>query len=153
VTEIQVRRAILADLEDLAPLFDAYRQFYQQPADLSKSRAFVAERLTIGDSVVFLAESSAGVLGFTQLYPLFSSTQCRSIWVLNDLYVIEPARKRGVARTLMEAARQHAVETGAAAIELATAHSNLPARQLYESLGYVQDQTYRVYALRVEREG
>lgn len=48
----------------------------------------------------------------------------------------------------MEAARSHAIDTGAAGIELSTAHTNRPAQRLYESLGYVMDQTYRVYTLR-----
>jgi ribosomal protein S18 acetylase RimI-like enzyme len=142
------RRGKLEDLEALVPLFEAYRRFYQQPADLARSREFLGERLTRGDSVILLAEETGSVLGFTQLYPLFSSTVCRRLWLLNDLYTTESARGRGVGRALMEAARKHAIETGAAGIELSTAHANLPAQRLYESLGYVKDEIYRVYTLR-----
>lgn len=146
---MHVRRGGIEDLEAVAALFDAYRQFYQQPADIEKSRSFLGGRLANGDSVIFLAEEDGVVIGFTQLYPLFSSTVCRPIWLLNDLFTIAEARGKGVGRALMEAARQHAVHTGAASIELSTAHTNLPAQRLYESLGYVKDETYRVYTLRL----
>jgi len=116
---------------------------------LEKSRSFLGERLASGDSVIFLAEEDHVVLGFTQLYPLFSSTACRRLWLLNDLFTIESARGRGVGRALMDAAKEHAIQTGACAIELATAHSNLPAQRLYESLGYVKDDVFRVYQLRL----
>ena len=146
---MNVRRATIEDLADLAPLFEGYRRFYQQPSDLTKSRDFLRDRLSLGDSVIFLAEEAGSILGFTQLYPLFSSTACRRLWLLNDLYTTEGARGRGVGRTLMEAARQLAVETGASAIELSTAHTNLPAQRLYESLGYQRDQVFRVYSLKL----
>ena len=146
---MRVRAARQEDLEALAPLFEAYRQFYEQPADLAKSRNFLADRLANGDSVILLAEEHGSILGFTQLYPLFSSTACRPLWLLNDLFTVESARGKGVGRALMEAAREHAIATGATGIELATAHTNLPAQRLYESLGYVMDRTFRVYALRL----
>ena len=146
---MRVRRADTNDLDPLTPLFEAYRRFYRQPEDLAGSRAFLQDRLARGDSVIFLAEEENGpTLGFTQLYPLFSSTVCRRLWLLNDLYTTELARCRGIGGALMEAARKHAIETGAAGIELSTAHTNLPAQRLYESLGYAMDQTYRVYTLR-----
>lgn len=146
---MRVKRAGPEDLDALAPLFEAYRRFYQQPADSPKSRAFIAERLNRGDSVIFVAEENTELLGFTQLYPLFSSTACRRLWLLNDLFTTESARRKGVARCLLEAAREHAIATGAWGIELATAHTNLPAQRLYESLGYVLDQAFRVYSLKL----
>lgn len=144
-----IRRAGLTDLEQVAPLFDAYRQFYNQPADPGRARTFLRERLERGDSVILLAVDEDRPLGFTQLYPLFSSISCRPLWLLNDLYVAPDARRRGVARMLMDHARDHAVETGACGLELATAHTNAQAQQLYESLGYELDRDFRHYELRV----
>ena len=135
---MSIRQATLEDLDAVAPLFDAYRQFYRQPADLPLARAFLQARLGGGDSVVYLAEDEGAAVGFVQLYPLFSSTAPRPgrIWLLNDLYVVPAARGRGVARRLMDRARQLAEETGAGAIELATARSNATAQALYERAGY-----------------
>ena len=148
-TTMQIRQATLEDVELVAPLFDAYRQFSRQPPDLPLARAFLQARLGAGESRVYLARDAAAALGFVQLYPLFSSTAPRPgrIWLLNDLYVVPAARGRGVGRRLMDRARQLAEETGAGAIELATARSNLTAQALYESLGYRRDEQFLHYSL------
>ncbi|HUR95792.1 MAG TPA: GNAT family N-acetyltransferase [Gemmatimonadales bacterium] len=144
-----VRQARAADADLVAPLFDAYRQFYEQPADLPLARAFLAERLAREESVVFLAERDGRAVGFVQLYPLFSSTASvpRRLWLLNDLFVSPEARGSGVARALMARARRLAEDTGAVGLELATAHSNLKAQRLYESLGWRRDDKFPRYEL------
>ena len=144
-----VRQAGPADVDAVAPLFDAYRQFYQQPSDPALARAFIAERIARSESVIFLAERDGQAVGFVQLYPLFSSTaaQPRRLWLLNDLFVSPSARGGGVARALMERARQLGEETGAAGLELATARTNAPAQRLYESLGWRQDELFLRYEL------
>lgn len=145
-----IRRASLTDLEIVTPLFDAYRQFYEQKPDLARARTFLAERIGRDESVIFLALAPDGTgIGFTQLFPLFSSTVARRIWLLNDLFVAPGHRGTGVAHRLMEAARTHAVETGAAAIELATAATNRSAQRLYESLGYTRDIEFYHYELKL----
>ena len=63
--EVQVRRATVADLEILVPLFDAYRQFYRQPSEPARARRFLLERLERAESVIFLAFDGADVIGFT----------------------------------------------------------------------------------------
>ena len=144
---ISVRQAGMADVDIVAPLFDLYRQFYRQPANLELSRAFINERL---ESVIFLAESETGeAAGFMQLYPLFSSISARRSWMLNDLFVLPEARRNGVASALLDAAKAHAVATGAKSLELSTAHDN-PAQKLYESHGYVRDTVFYYYSLDVE---
>jgi ribosomal protein S18 acetylase RimI-like enzyme len=144
-----IRQASAADIELVAPLFDAYRQFYAQPSDLDLARAFIAERLTRGESVIFLAERAGRSVGFVQLYPLFSSTAARPrrLWLLNDLYVSPEARSGGVGRALMDRARQLAEATDAVGLELATARTNVGAQRLYESLGYRVDEHFLRYEL------
>ncbi len=145
----QIRRATAADLRIVAELFDGYRQFYGQPADDALAEAFLRERFVNHDSVVFLAVdplSGAG-LGFVQLYPSFSSVAARRIWILNDLFVAPPARKQGVGRALLNAARNHGESTGAKRLVLSTAAANREARALYESFGYQQDDAFLTYQL------
>lgn len=144
-----VLRATLADLDDLAMLFDAYRVFYRKPSDPATAREFLRERIARDDSVIFLARDDAdrAALGFTQLYPSFSSVSARRLWILNDLYVAESARRRGVARALMESARKYAMQTGALRLVLATAKDNAQAQALYESLGYAREEGMFEYAL------
>jgi ribosomal protein S18 acetylase RimI-like enzyme len=146
----RVRRATTADAQTIAPLFDAYRQFYRQPADLPLALAFVRERLSLGESVIFLAEDEqARPVGFTQLYPSFTSIGAGRLWILNDLFVVPPARGQGVGHALLNAAKAHAVETRAKRLVLSTAHDN-PAQKLYESAGYVRDRHFRHYSLAVD---
>jgi len=145
---MRIDQATLHDLDALAPLFDGYRQFYGKPSDLAGAREFLTARLRLNESLVLLARDEHGeALGFTQLYPLFSSVRMVRTWLLNDLFVAAPARRRGVARALLEAAAVHAKKLGAASLSLSTAHDNLPAQALYEALGWQRDTKFREYTL------
>ncbi|MET4568276.1 GNAT family N-acetyltransferase [Rhodanobacter soli] len=145
---LQIRQATILDLDTLAPLFDSYRQFYGQPADLARARHFLAERFHHQESLILLAldEHRAG-LGFTQLYPLFSSVRTVRTWLLNDLFVAAHARRQGVAAGLLGAAVEHARALGAASLSLSTALDNAPAQALYESLGWQRDHQFCEYSL------
>jgi ribosomal protein S18 acetylase RimI-like enzyme len=134
-------RAGPADLDALAGLFDAYRQFYGQPSDLARARQWLRERLRFGESVVLVARRDGALAGFVQLYPMFSSVRTAKTWVLNDLYVDAGARRRGVARALLDAAAAFARADGAAGIALETAHDNAAARALYRAAGWREDAT------------
>jgi ribosomal protein S18 acetylase RimI-like enzyme len=150
---MHIRQATSSDLDLVAPLFDAYRQFYQLAPDLAVARAFIAERLGQGDSVIFIATEGAEALGFVQLYPVFSSTAARPgrLWLLNDLYVTAVARGKGTGRALMERARKHAIGTNATGLFLQTARDNIQAQRLYEALGYQRDDHFLVYELSVRQ--
>lgn len=144
---IVVRQAGLSDADTVAPLFDQYRQFYGRQSNPALARAFIAERLARHESVIFLAQNKSGeTIGFTQLFPSFTSVGAGRIWVLNDLYVVPGARRSGVGSILLEAARAHATATGSMRIELSTAQDN-PARKLYESHGYMKDDEFIHYSL------
>jgi ribosomal protein S18 acetylase RimI-like enzyme len=146
---IEIIEATLEHLDLIAPLFDAYRQFYKQPADLLGAQAFIRERMELNESIIFLAIDGTDPQGFTQLYPSFSSESMQRLWILNDLFVAPSARRFGVAKALMERARQLAVETGAKGLVLETAVTNLPAQALYESLGWRRDAEFYRYYLSV----
>ena len=144
---LQVRQATIDDLGNIVSLFDAYRQFYGQSMDLLRARAFLAERFERNESVVLIALDDSRCLGFTQLYPLFSSVRTVRTYLLNDLFVAADARRNGVAAALLHAAAEHGRATGVASLSLATAHDNLPAQRLYESLGWKRDEHFREYSL------
>lgn len=145
---VEIWRAGVEDLDLLVPLFDAYRQFYKLPSNPALGRQFLRSRIAQDEAVVFMAGvRDVEGLGFTLLYPTFSSLHARPIWVLYDLFVSASARKGGVGRRLMNRARAHAVESGAAAIVLSTAKTNTIGQALYQSLGYVRDQEFLNYEL------
>lgn len=142
-----IHTAIPEDAALIAPLFDAYRQFYEQPADADGALAFITARLERGESVILLARRPDGrALGFCQLYPSFCSVLAAPIYVLYDLFVVPDARRLGVGRALLLAAEAHARATGHARMDLTTARNNLRAQALYESLGWVRDEVFLTYA-------
>ncbi|MBB1628853.1 GNAT family N-acetyltransferase [Achromobacter sp. UMC71] len=147
MTQIAIRLATLDDAARVAPLFDAYRQFYEQPADAAGAMAFVHARLARGESVILLAEDTASgdAAGFCQLYPSFCSVIAAPIYVLYDLFVAPTARKSGAGRALLRQAEAHARAGGFARMDLTTARTNLPAQALYESLGWERDEVFLTY--------
>ncbi len=144
-----VRRAGAADLAALAGLFDAYRQFYGRAPDAALARRFLGERIARNESVLFLGALAGEPAGFCQLYPSFCSVEAAPVMVLYDLFVGPAARGRGLAGALMHAAEAHARDAGCVRLDLSTAHDNLAAQALYESRGWVRDEVFRVYSLRL----
>ncbi|WP_295522574.1 GNAT family N-acetyltransferase [Limnohabitans sp. Rim8] len=147
MNSITIRQTVLADLDVVAGLFDGYRQFYDQVSDLVGARNFLRARVEHGQSVILLAESRGQAVGFTQLYPSFSSVSMARVYVLNDLYVAPSARRMGVGERLLKAASDHAVQMGAVRLSLNTDVKNVPAQALYESMGWARDQKFYTYHL------
>ena len=139
VNAITIRRAELRDLEAIAPLFDAYRMFYEQSSDLAGGTIFLRERLERGEAVIFVALEGTRAVGFTQLYPAFSSVRMRRLYLLNDLFVHERARGLRAGERLLAAAAEHARGEGCVRLVLTTAVTNAKAQALYERTGWVRD--------------
>ena len=144
---VTVRLAEASDLDQLADLFDQYRQFYECPPDLSAEKNWIAENLEGRRSTIFTADNGAQLLGFTQLYPALCSVDLVEYYVLYDLYVIEVARRQGIARALMNAASEWAKTQGAARLDLETARDNAPGQALYRDLGYELDEVFLKFSL------
>ncbi|TQM06963.1 acetyltransferase (GNAT) family protein [Pseudoxanthomonas sp. 3HH-4] len=132
-----VRRTGLTHLDVVARLFDQYRGFYGQPSDPALARDFIRERMERDESVILLAWVDDAAVGFTQLYPAFSSVSASRVWILNDLLVLPEARRKGVARALLSAAADFARADGALRLELETDPDNATAHALYRAMGWV----------------
>lgn len=145
------RQATIQDLDDLVELFDEYRIFYEQESDKEGVRHFLWEKFEHNESVIYitLEKETKEAVGFTQLYPSFSSVSMKRIWILNDLYVREKFRGNQIGRKLLEAAKEYAILTKAKRIELTTARTNLKAQGLYEMNGYELDEIFYKYLLTV----
>jgi ribosomal protein S18 acetylase RimI-like enzyme len=144
-----VRQATIHNLEQLVPLFDSYRQFYGRASDLCAAREFLLARFHHNESTVFIAHEGEKAIGFTQLYPSFSSISLARIFILNDLFVHERARRKGVASALMSAAVKFATASGADRLSLSTATTNAAAQALYQSAGWKRDDQFLVYDLAI----
>ena len=144
---LTVRTATLADVDAIAPLFDAYRRFFTEKPDLEVSRRFLAERLERGESVVLAAYEREEAAGFLQLYPLFSSWYCKRQWFLSDLYVDEGFRERGVGKHLVSACIDYAKRGGARAILVELPFSEPHLVKFYGELGFAKDDVFELYRL------
>lgn len=142
---MHIHQATINDLDSLTELFDFYRLFYKQASDLKGAKKFLEERLIKNESVIFIAYDDGEPVGFTQLFPSFSSVSMQKSWVLNDLYVNETARRKGVATALINKAIGMAEETKAKGILLETGKENVKAQKLYETIGFTKDSSYYYY--------
>ncbi len=131
------RKATSKDIEALAVLFNGYRVFYKKESDVSGAKAFLLERIQQGDSEIFVAENTENKLvGFVQLYPLFSSTRMQKLWLLNDLFVDVHERGQGVSVALIEKAKDLVRNTKACGMFLETEKSNQIGNNLYPKTGF-----------------
>ena len=136
---MEITIATSSDLDQLVMLFDGYRVFYEQTSDPASARSFLFERLDRGQSVCLICKNEHGqAVGFTQLYPSYSSVSLQHTWILNDLYVDPDFRGLGAGKALLLAAQEYAKSDGAKGLTLETAINN-PAQKLYESLGWEKD--------------
>ncbi|WP_369903563.1 N-acetyltransferase family protein [Bacillus manliponensis] len=137
----------MENLEGIATLFNHYRMFYRQESNVEGAKAFLRDRIENEESVIFVALQDGEYVGFTQLYPSFSSISMKRLWILNDLFVHENSRGTGVGKRLLEAAKQFASENGAKGLKLQTEVDNITAQRLYAENGYMRDSHYYHYEL------
>lgn len=142
---VTIRQAVYADLETLVPLFDSYRQFYGRTSDVDAAKAFLLARLNQNESVLLIAFEGSQPAGFVQLYPSFSSLSLARTFILNDLFVIEQARRKKIASKLLAAATEYAKTLDAARLTLSTAVTNQAAQALYHSIGWKRDEQFIVF--------
>lgn len=151
-TPIQIVQAKREHIPLIVPLFDLYRQFYQQQTDREGAHAFLTHRFQERSSVLFLAirvdkGEDQRPCGFTQLYPTFSSTSMQRLWILNDLFVLPEERRKGIGKLLLEQAYVFAEATHAKGLTLKTSVENVAGQALYESLGWQRDNHFLSYNL------
>ena len=83
---------------------------------------------------VLIAERDEKPVGFALFFATYSTWEGRPSLYLEDLFVIESARKHGVGRTLMAKLAAICVERGYQRLELQVLDWN-PAREFYHRLG------------------
>ena len=116
-------------------------------SDISECLGFLKERISQKESFVFIAkDESEKLVGFVQLYPLFSSTRMKRLWLLNDLFVDPKYRGLGISKSLIEMAKSWCKSTNGCALILETEKSNLIVNQLYPSVGFSLDEEHNYYS-------
>jgi ribosomal protein S18 acetylase RimI-like enzyme len=131
-------------------LFDQYRMFYKKQSDIDLAERYIRERLDNNESVIYVAMDGEKVIGFTQLYPKYSSGRAEKNWILNDLFVDAHYRKQGIGAKLIKQAADFAKTNGSRFIQLETAVDNYTAQSLYEGIGFIKqspDEEFYLYKL------
>ena len=148
---MDIRLATLEDLEVLAIMFDDYRQCYEQEPDVEAAKVFIKERLNSKDSFLLIAydiiDGETVPAGFVQILPSFSSISMKKIFILNDLYVNPDLRKRGIAKLLINSAKQFTHDNKAGQLIIETRISNSSAQKLYDSVGFTKEGEHLFYYL------
>ncbi|SKC10201.1 Ribosomal protein S18 acetylase RimI [Soonwooa buanensis] len=131
-----IRKVDIKDLDALSKLFDSYRIFYHKNSDIEAAKVFLAERIKNKESEIFVAEFENNLVGFVQLFPIFSSTRMQRYWLLNDLFVDENYRGKAYSKALLEAAKELCRDTNACGMLLETGKQNEIGNQLYPACGF-----------------
>jgi GNAT superfamily N-acetyltransferase len=144
---IKIQQATIHQLEPLSILFDSYRVFYKKNSDVESAKKFLHERIDKNESIIFVSFDEKNVMtGFTQLYPLFSSTRMKRLWLLNDLFVNSNYRGQGFSVALIEQAKKLCKETNACGLMLETAKTNDIGNKLYPKTGFTLDEDHNYYS-------
>ena len=140
-----VRRATVEDLHPLAILFDEYRQFYGASSNLDRSFQFLRKRFENEESVFFIHVKDNAFTGFILLYLGFSSVECSTYYILDDVYVTPTYRRQGSAKQLIDTALLFAQHQNAQRVSLQTQKNNYKSHQLYEQMGFIKDDEFESY--------
>ena len=144
---IKIRKATISDLKSVVKLFDQYRVFYEKPSNEDKAEIFLYERMTQNDSQIFVAETDGNQLvGFVQLYPIFSSTRMKKLWLLNDLFVEKEYRGKGISKKLIDISKELCRQTNSCGMILETAKTNIIGNELYPKVGFNLDKEHNYYS-------
>ncbi len=135
--DLQISPVEAAEFEALLPLIAAYQRFYEvEEVEVERNRTFFRRFLAPSEDGMLLGARAGGeFVGYACLYWHFTSLLAAETVLMNDLFVAEAARARGVGRALIEASADVARERGAAYLEWATAPDNFTAQRLYDSTG------------------
>ena len=150
--DITIQLATLDDVRDLVPLFDDYRTFHNQESDIESAKLFLSERLKANEATIYIARNNENnvLVGYTYLYKIYSNHSMKTVVILNDLYIHETLRGKGIGQLLIQKAIDYAKEQGAKSLNLSAFSSNLLAKRLYEHLGFVKESGFDHFSLKLQ---
>ncbi|MEO5890764.1 MAG: GNAT family N-acetyltransferase [Ferruginibacter sp.] len=148
---MMIRKAVIGDLEALSVLFNSYRLFYKKNSDLDGAREFLSDRILKNESEIFIAGNNEHeITGFVQLYPIFSSTRMKRLWLLNDLFVQPEFRGKGISIALLNECKNLCRRTESCGMILETAKDNAIGNNLYLKTGFLPDGDHNYYEWGIE---
>ena len=147
-----VRAATYADIEVLLDLMAEFHEEsgYRLNRELSR-QAFgeLMEHPEFGQ--VWLVEHGNQVAGYIVLAVCFSMEYGRRVAFVDDLFVRPKFRRLGLGKSAMEALMAECRNRGVSAVLVEVGRSNEPARKLYASFGF-QDNDRQLLTVRLTTE-
>lgn len=135
---MKLRLAAPTDLETLLPLVAAYHRFEGIRHTPESTRA--ALRPLLEDPAlgrVWLIEEDGAVAGYIALCFGYSIEFGGRDAFVDELYLLESCRGRGLGKAALDAAAREATALGVVALHLEVGTENAKARKLYEAAGFV----------------
>lgn len=148
--DVRIEPITEEQFETLLPMIAAYQRFYgRRDVDDSVNREFFRRFISPSEDGMLIGVWGQGeLLGYACLYWHYTSVGAAETVLMNDLYVAESARGRGVGRVLIDACAEIARSRGVSRLEWATRPDNETARRLYDATG-AEPSTWITYELDV----
>jgi len=138
-------------MDQVLPLIAAYQTFYGAKPDTERNRRFFSRFLHPSDEGLLIgARVDGSLVGFATLYWFFSSTKAADSVLMNDLFVQEGTRGKGIGRALIQGALDETRRRGAAHLEWFTAVDNATAQRLYDSVSGAGRSIWYAYEIEAE---
>jgi GNAT superfamily N-acetyltransferase len=148
MNEVTIRSAVAADAATLVAMV---RELAEYEREGPKARATVEDFLRDGFGPIprfeaILAEEAGQPIGFALFYANYSTWDGRPSLFVEDLFVRESARKRGLGRRLLARLAAIAAARGWSRMFLNVLDWN-PARDFYRRVGFAQRREWLLYHL------
>jgi GNAT superfamily N-acetyltransferase len=133
---VEIRPALVEEIEELLPLMRAYCRFYETVPDDDGIRTMLRTLITDpGQGAVFVARDSERAVGVATMDWKWSSLKAARIGFLEDLFVDPDARGQGIADALIGICADRCRELDMPALQWETAPDNLRAQEVYNRTG------------------
>ena len=149
-----IRPAEPADIQALWALVGELAAYEKLEQHLSGSAEGLAANLFGGawpGVGCLVATVDQRLVGYAIFYGLYSTFSTQPLMWLEDIFVVQAHRDRGVGRALMSAVARAAVERGCQRLDWAVLDWNTPSIEFYERLGANRHGGWHTYRLSGEK--
>jgi GNAT superfamily N-acetyltransferase len=146
---INVRQIEVEDKSSWQELYLSYLKFYESEP-VESSTEILWNRLAKGEPKIqgLVAESNGEIVGIAHFHYQLSTWSDTLHCYLEDLYVTEGSRGKGVATILIAEVKKFAIEHKCSEFFWITKQSNQTARKLYDKVAALSD--FVRYEIRLE---
>jgi len=146
---VSIRRAVPADIAAMNPLFEvldehhrvALPDVFRKPTGARREQSWLDWIIVGPDGAILVAEGpDAQIIGLVvlveRLVPAIVVPDARHVVEIRELVVSKPARRRGVGRSLIDAAKTWARERNIRNLEVSAWSFNVETIEFYRKVGF-----------------